>query len=325
MKFPLQGVIAAGLAAVFATNLLALPAQADTHYPIIEITPIAGFDLGGAAFPISGKAGALPGQDGNIGNGSVNVNLSGTIPITKEISAIYVRNTGVGNANAALGSVNFGGLTIYPGGQRDIFQNYELQEKVKSFTFSEGFATRTRNCCPNAADPIARSINSREFHTGNFGVTWVSPSLSFLNHGVFVLNETVKTQNRNPSPLVLADEQAAGLTNIAAGGPRRIWTMTQAATVVLPIDIKRGFTVSGTYIWGPLDFFMDAAYPYYYSLWSLSASKRITKDVDFVLRTENTVQRPQNDPFNTPDGAIHAVSAEALLNFRVDFNKILHK
>ena len=325
MKFPLQGVISVGLAAVFATNLLALPAQADTHYPIIEITPIAGFDLGGATFPISGKAGALPGQDGNIGNGSVNVNMSGTIPLTKEISATYVRNTGVGNANAALGSVNFGPATIYPGGQRDVFQDYELSERLKSFTFTEAFATRTRNCCPNAADPIANSINSREWHTGNFGVTWVSPSLKFLNHGVFVFNETVKTQNRNPSPLVLADEQAAGLTNIAAGGPRRIWTMTQAATVVLPIDIKHGFNLSATYVWGPLDFFMDAAYPYYYSLWSLTATKRITKDVDFELNSTNTVQRPQNDPFNTPDGAIHAVSATASLKFKFDFNRILHK
>ncbi len=325
MKFPLRGVVAAGLAAVFATNLLALPAMADTHYPIIEITPIAGFDTSGDAIPLSGKSNSLPHQDGSIGSGSVNVNMSATIPFTKFLSFTYVRNTGVGNANSGLGSVNYGAFTLYPGTVRDYFQNYELQEKVKSFSFTEALATRSRNCCPNAADPNANSINSREWHIGELGATWVSPSLKFLNHGVFVLNETVKTQNRNPSPLVLADEHAAGLTNIAANGQRRIWTMTQAATVVYPVDIKHGFTLSGTYIWGPLDFFMDAAYPYYYSLWAFSASKRITKDVDFVLRTENTVQRPQNDPFNTPDGAIHAVSAEALLNFKFDLNHILHK
>jgi hypothetical protein len=58
-------------------------ALADTHYPIIELSPIFSFDTGGDAIPKNGRAGELPPENGSFGSGGINVNGSITLPITK--------------------------------------------------------------------------------------------------------------------------------------------------------------------------------------------------------------------------------------------------
>jgi len=321
MNVRLNTLTSAGLIAVLFFSVAPFEALADTHYPIIELSPIFSFDTGGDAIPKNGRAGELPPENGSFGSGGINVNGSITLPITKKIAFTYARYSGLGGGNTYSGSIGLpSGGTLYPGGVRDFFQNYELTEKAGSFTFAEGLATRARNCCPNVADKLtANGLSSAEWHIGTLGVTWVSPPLKFLNGTVFVLNETLKTQRRNPSPEVLA---AQGSYNIAYKGQRRIYETTQAATAVIPIDSRNGFSVAGTYVWGYLNFFQNAPFPWQYGAWIFTATKRVTKDVDFVLKAENFAQRLQGDPFGTPTSAIHSVAADAYLNIRLDFNKI---
>lgn len=321
MNVRLNTLTSACLIAVLFFSMAPFGALADTHYPIIELSPIITFDTGGDSIPPSGRVGELPPENGSFGSGGINLNGSVTLPITKKIAFTYARYSGNGGANTYSGSIGLpSGETLYPGGVRDFFQNYELTEKAGSFTFAEGLATRARICCPNVADKVtANGLNSGEWHIGTLGVTWASPPLKFLNGTVFVLNETLKTQRRNPSPEVLA---AQGSYNIAYKGQRRIYVTTQTATAVVPIDARNGFSVAGTYVWGYLNFFQNAPFPWQYGAWILTATKRVTKDIDFVLKAENYAQRLQGNPFGTPTSAIHSVAADAYLNVRIDFTRI---
>jgi hypothetical protein len=296
------------MCAAIAFLSLAVPqiARADEgHLPIIDFRPVATWADTGNTTGLTG--GGLPG----VANGGVELTGSATIPLFRGLSFSFDRNAG-GLIWSTLGP--FSG--IQPGSFKDNIEDYRLDYVVnRSFSVEASLANRHRECCPGSADP--NNPASSEWHTGNLGLTYTTPSFKFLNHGVFVLGVTGHTANHNPSP-----NAEAGFAPGQSIGHVREYGVSQAATVVYPIDIKNRLTATATYTWGALDYFENAPFPWSYKIWIFGLNKTVNPYLGFELQAFNLTQGEQGSPFPTPN-TIHEVSYALTANIHLDLNRIL--
>jgi hypothetical protein len=289
-------------------------ARADDHLPIIDIQPVTTFAGAGG---IKDTPATGPIQNGNI-------NIAGvvTIPVAKGLSLSYIRTiNGVYNNTFApvilpLATAVGGPGTTYPGNYNDVVENYQFDEHFKRFNLEGGFSTRHRMCCPASGDP--NQLASTEWHQVFLGLTYSTPSISFLDHGLFVLNITGHSANHNPPPGALEFEQFVSPGVVDVG--KREYGTTQAATFVLPLN--HGFSTTGTYTWGAFDYFENYPYPLNYGIWVFTANKSFNKYFGLELREANLWQRPnQNTPF--PGNAIHVVDWSIIADFHLNLNNFI--
>jgi len=307
---PATAALLGGVAAVLF-SLAARPALADIKLPIIDVQPVATWATASDAL--------LPGGNPNLGivNGTVDLTGSITEPLAKGLAFTYV-HAGGGLLDNTLArqtlTLPSGTPYIYPGSYHDFVEQYQLSQSIKSFTVDLGLANRHRICCPGSGDP--NQPFSTEWHTGFLGLTYATtPFKDFLN-SFLVLNITGHTANHNPPPIL-----ANALGSLSIGSVREYGT-TQAATIVVPVDPKHGFDVTGTFAWGAADYFEDADFPWAYDIFVFTATKHFNPYFGLTLKTSNLYQRPQGNPFQSP-GGIHVGEADITADFHLDLNKIL--
>jgi hypothetical protein len=301
-------------AAASLTALLSLSAWsiafADDHLPVIDIQPVLTF--AGAANLSSQD----PTQAIRVQNSNVNIAGVVTIPVFKGFSLSYVRTVN-GVYNNTFGRVIIPGVgPVYAGTYTDVVQDYQFDERFKSFTLEGGLATRQRSCCPASSDP--NQLASTEWHQGFLGLTYATHPISLLHNGEFVLNITGHTAAHNPPPNALVFEQAVSPGVVDVG--KREYGTTQAATFVLPIN--HGFSTTATYTWGSFDYFENYPYPLNYGIWVFTANKSFNKYFGLEFRGANLWQRPnQNTPF--PGNAIHVVDWSIIADIHLDLNHLV--
>jgi hypothetical protein len=296
---------------VFAALAAPRIASADIgHLPIIDIRPVATFDNTGST-TLSGAAtnnGTLNGS-----NGDVVINGTVTLPLFKGVSFSYDRNEGeLIYATLVLPGAPKAGVPF-----KDMIQDYRLDWVANRYlTVEASLANRHRECCPGSSDPnIPAAEGSTEWHTGNLGLTFTSPSFDILNHGVIVLNITGHTANHNQTAAVAAAEGSQSIGNV------REYGTSQAATLVYPIDIRHRLTATATYTWGALDYFENAPFPWSYKIWIFGLNKTVNPWFNFSLTAANLTQGEQGSPFPVPN-TIHEATYWLTGDFHLDFNKI---
>ncbi len=277
---------------------LVQPVSADDHLPIVDIVPTT-------SFTTTGNAETPPGGSPET-NGATEINGTATIPILKGLSASYDRIS-LGAFDSNLQAVIIGGKTVLPGGSRDLIQQYRLDYHQGHFNLEGGFESRYRRCCP---------ADSFEWHKGYVGLSYSTPPLVFLNHGIFVLDITGNANHQHASALSLASNPV--------GLPLKdgeVYTTTQAVTAVIPVSPKIGIRTAATFIWGANDWGENSPFPSYYDIWVFAATKQITDDLGFTINTAQVTQRIQGSPFPPPN-VIKTSALNMALDFHVDFNKI---
>ncbi len=286
-------------------------ARADIgHLPVIDIRPVATFaDTGNTSNSgLATNGGNLQGP-----SGEVVINGTVTLPIFKGLSFSYDRNEGeLIWSTLVLPGASPAGVPF-----KDMIEDYRLDWVADRYLSIEAsLANRHRECCPGSSDPnIPAAAGSTEWHTGNLGLTFTSPSFTILNHGVIVLNITGHTANHFQTA---AQAAAEGTQSI---GSKREYGTSQAATLVYPIDIRNRVTATATYTWGALDYFENAPFPWSYKIWIFGLSKVVTPNLSFALNAANLTQGEQGSPFPVP-GTIHEVSYWATADIHLDLNKI---
>lgn len=271
-------------------------ALADDHLPIIDLTPTLGYGLAGAS------GGPVP------LNGKLTFDGTATLPIIKNLTFSYDK-FGNGAWDSPQSSVAIAGQTVYPGGSRDMLQNFRADYRSGPFTFESGFASRYRECCP--ADAV-------EWHKGFLGVNYTTPRLHILHGGVFVLDLTANATHHVSSPAALA----ALPPNLSLPNNTEILTTQQSITAVVPIDARGRLTTAATFLWGALDYPQNGPFPLYYDVVVTSATKRVNRNVGITLTVANVKQRIQGYPFPAPN-AIRTAAFTLMANFKLDLNRLL--
>lgn len=287
-------------------------AFAEDHLPIIDLVPIATW-AGAQGAAQAANPSVLP-----LVSGATWLTGTATLPLFKRVSFSYDRQQGdlIGN-------------TLVPGGSfNDIIQDYRLDYSDHPFTFEASLANRHRVCCPGSSDP--NNGVSTEWHTGNFGITYETPSFGkALMNSALVLNITGHTANHNPGAVTAASLHGLDITcpTVVANSctnysQKRFYGTSQAATLVLPVDPAHGFVMTGSYIWGDLDYFEDFPFPMFYKIWDFAASKSFNQYFSLKFTTGNLWQSEQGYPFPPPN-VIHEVSYTLSADIHLDFNKLM--
>ena len=289
---------------------------ADDHLPIIDIVPIATW---------AGAANAQGTPTNPLVSGTTWLTGTATLPLVKHLTFSFDRLQGdlIGNP-------------LVPGGTfNDIIDDYRLDYSDHPFTFEVSLANRHRVCCPGSADPFGAP--STEWHTGNFGITYATPSLGKgLGNSFLVLNVTGHTANHDPGSVEAASQGGLDITcpvintsttpaTCANYSAKREFGTSQAATLVVPVDGAHGFVTTATYVFGDLDYFEDAPYPWFYKIWVFAAEKHFNPYFSLKATESNLWQAPQGTPFPTSASeVIHEASWTLSADFHIDFNKLVH-
>lgn len=283
------------------------PALADNFpLPIIDIVPRTTWSIesdgiapgGGPYVPISPTNGETE--------------LTGTItqPLYKTLSVSYSR-LAPGSFDSHLAPFIAGGKTIYPGGVRDVLQEYRVDYGIGRFTIEGGFAERYRE------NPAA----SFDWHKGYLGLTYATPGIKFLNNSFFVLNLTANDSKHFSSP----DALASFSPGLALPNGSHILTTEQSVTFVAPVVPKQGISLAAVFLWGALDYPTNAPFPLYYDNVIVAATKQFTPWFSTTLNAQHVAQRTgQGYPFPTGYG-IRTTALELDAAFHVDFNKIVYR
>jgi hypothetical protein len=289
--------------ACFALAAGSVPARADDHLPIFNVEPTIGYSTTADGV----NAGGGPFNPGPL-DGQITINGTVTLPIVKNLSLVYEKlQNGAFDSN--LSSVAIGGHTVYPGGNRDILQNYRAEYRLGRFTVESGFASRYRECCP--ADFL-------EWHKGFFGVKYTTPRLAILHDGYFVFDLTGNAVKHFSSPAALAELRPG----LSLPNNTEIFTTQQSIKVVVPISQRLGIRTSTTFLWGALDYPQNGPFPQYYDVFITTLTKQVTRDVGITATVANVKQRIQGYPFPAPN-AIRTSAFTLAANFRVDLNRFL--
>jgi hypothetical protein len=296
-------------------------AFADSHLPIIDITPEATW--AGAS-----DAKVLPGSQPGLVSGPITINGTATLPLFKGLSFSYDRINGDVFYNTLTTTPAPGGGTITPGSYDDVVQNYRLDYELnRSISLELAESTRQRVCCP------AASVSDVQWHIGSFGITYTTPYLKPIK-GLFVINATGHANYHNPGPAQGAAFGGLDISctsvSVGTGGvpvcndykARTVLESSEAFTYVLPLDPKGGFVTTATYITGAGDYFQAFPFPMRYNIEVFGATKRFTPNISFKFGVANVWQVQQSFPFPAP-GAIHLVSYTASLDFHLDLNKLI--
>ncbi len=296
-------IATSALAAVTGSPIVAAadPQVAGGHLPVVDIVPTTSWTTTSDGFDVNGGPHVPVGPT----NGYVEINGTVMIPIAKGVSASYDRVSD-GAFDASLSSVVLGGRTIYPGATRDVVQAFHADYRSGRFTVEGGLEMRHRRCCP---------AGSYDWHKDYVGLTYVTPAIKPLHDLFFVLNVTGNTANHYTSP-----DAAAGLPPGLDLPKGRLYTTQQSATAILPVN--SGVNVSGTYLWGGLDFPFNYPFPNYFGLFVISATKQVDPTFGVTVNFVNLKQRRQGFPFPAPFG-INNSSLDLLLDVHLDFNKIV--
>ncbi len=280
------------------------PVFADSHLPILDITPESSFTTTEDGFNSHGGP-----KNPAATNGDIQINGTATLPITKALSISYDRIS-LGTFDSNLSSIIVGGNTIYPGGSRDVLQNYRADYHVGRFNVEGGFGSRKRSCCP---------VDSFDWHKGFLGVSYTTPSLIFLNHGFFVFDITGNSSHQYVSPQALARIPPG----LSFKNNSQNYTTQQAVTAVIPVDLRNGVRVAGTFLWGALDYPVDYPFPLYYDVFVISGTKQVNPNFGVTINLTNVIQRNQGYPFPSPLG-IRTSALNVLADIHLDFNRLLH-
>jgi hypothetical protein len=300
----------------------AQPVSADSHLPIFDVVPTLGWSLTGDGGDPPVTPGALPHTPSNptgafipgnpeAENGKASINGTATLPLFRNFSISYDK-IGNGSFDSLASSFTVPGpagkpVTVYPGGQTDILQNYRADYHMGHFNIEGGFGSRYRQCCP--ADYL-------EWHKGFLGVSYVTPHFDFLNHGFLVLDLTGNAVNHHSSPDV---RDALGSLDLPDG---ELYTTNQSVTAIIPVNLRTGIRTATTYLWGALDFPEHGPFPQYYGVFITSVTKQISNELGLTATIANVQQRQQGYPFPSP-AAIRSTSITIAADFHLDFNKIM--
>ncbi len=292
-----------GLGALAAFVLASVrPVVADSHLPIVDVVPLSTFTTTEDGIGPSGGPRNPPPT-----NGDIILTGTATLPITKALSISYDR-LGGGVFDSHLSPFLVAGHQVYPGGSRDVLQNYRADYHIGRFNIESGFGSRHRSCCP---------FGSFEWHKGFLGVSYATPPVFFLNHGFFVLDITGNTNHHYSSPQALA----ALPPGLSLPNNTQVYTTQQAITAVIPVQPRSGVRVAGTFLWGALDYPVDGPFPYYYDVFVVSGTKQINTMLGLTINITNVRQREQGAPLPAPF-AVRTSALNVLADFHFDFNHI---
>jgi hypothetical protein len=265
------------------------PALADSHIPSIDIEPNAIFSTSGNITNAPG----VPGVDGIVLlNGSVHV------PILRGLTFSYDHVTN-GLIYGTIGRVAIGGKFVAtPLIFRDYFDTFRLDGTLtKGVNLELGSLYRHRVCCPADSDPS--NPTPTFYHDNYLSASYTTPAVTAL-HGT-----TLTYSFTGHSSPHFSDAASAVAAANAAGYPdakRTEFGITQAATLIVPVDPAHGFSVAGTFTWGAFNYFSNQPIPFYYDIFVLSATKSINKYLSFTASMDNFIQRPQGYPFDPGSG-----------------------
>jgi hypothetical protein len=269
------------------------------HLPIVELDVQSDFADPGSTTNARGT-----GLNGVV-SGTLNFAGSFTIPITKNLSASFVRDAG-GDLNTTFGRTTSAVGTYVQTGS---LKRHDDTEKIDvtfdhGFTFEGGLEHNYFECCLALED-----------HIGYVALQYASPKINALHGLHFVYTEKAITAAHNPSADTLAS-QTPGLDV-----DKREYGMDQVLVAILPVSHR--LYVTGTFFNGAYDFFENEPYPFRYNIFIETADFSIAKDTTFELAALNLTQINTGAPFTSPN-TIHFVNLYATLKFNVNFNKVGH-
>lgn len=277
-------------------------ASAESHLPSLDIMPIVILLTSDNVTPAPG----VPFVDG------LKLNFSAHVPLAKGVTFSYdhLQNGLIANTlpRIAVGGMYVRSVVDF----RDLVDGYRIDAVIgKGLSAEIGTAYRHRVCCP--ADTDVRNPTPTNYHDNYLGFTYATPSVRGLSNAFLIYN--IKG---HASPH-FSDSVAAVAAANAAGYPdnkRTEFGITQAVTVVVPVDPKHGFSVAATNTWGAFNYFSNQAIPLYYNIIILSVDKSFTKHVSLSASVDNFIQRPQGYPFPSGNG-INGASLNIGLNFQL--------
>ena len=281
------------------------PAYATVPLPVLDIVPESSFTTTEDDFNTAGGP-----RNPAATNGDIELTGTATEPITRAFSLSYDR-LALGTFDSALAAVPIGPINLYPGGSRDVVQNYRADYRLGRINIEGGLASRHRRCCP---------AGSFEWHKGFLGVSYATPPIPALLHSFFVLDIRGNTDRHVSSPQVLA-ALPPGLSE-RNGANARDYTTQQAVTIVVPVQPRSGVRFAGTFLWGALDYPVDYPFPIYYDVFILAGTKQVSENFGVTVNLTNVKQRLQGYPF-PPPGFIATSALNVLADFHIDFNKFV--
>jgi hypothetical protein len=192
------------------------------------------------------------------------------------------------------------------------------------------------------------TVSSTEHHYGYAGLTYTTKPWKELWNSVFALTETVGRQNIDHHVGMVCSAALVGALNAAGAGsqltcpngngnvgyydenPRQsqYWTTTQGITWLLPLDVRRGVTLSVNERWGTLNWYENPTIlptfgttigePYRWnSANAIQLSKRFSPGFTLAMRHQDYHSVPQGTPF-APPNAIHVGSWDVIGTFHFD-------
>ena len=279
-----------------------MTAFAESHTPSLDITPIYIISTSGDVTPAPG----VPFVDG------LKLNFSAHVPLVKGVTFSYDHVTN-GNVANTLPRIAVGGLYVKNVADfRDVVDGYRIDAAFgKGLSAELGTAYRHRTCCP--ADTDVHNPTPTNYHDNYLGLTYATPSVASLSNAFLIYNiKGHASPHFSDSAGAIAAANAAGYPDAR----RTELGITQAVTLVVPIDPKHGFSVAATNTWGAVNYFSNQAIPLYYNIVILTVNKSFTKELSMSASVDNFVQRPQGYPFPAGNG-VNDASLNVSLNFHV--------
>lgn len=264
-------------------------ALADSHLPSLDISPTV-------IYSTSDDVVKTPGVP--LVDGAPLLNLSAHVPVIKGVVFSYDHRTN-GLIYGTLGRIAAGGQYVKNVLDfRDYLDVFRLDASIgKGLSAGIGTSYRHRVCCPADSDP--RNPTPSFYHDNYLGVSYAFPAFAALGGTQLIYNITGHASPHfSDTPAAVAAANAAGYPD----AKRTEFGITQAATLVVPIDPKHGFSAAGTFTWGAFNYFSNQPIPLYYDITVLSLNKTVNKYLSFSASVDNFVQRPQGYPFERGSG-----------------------
>jgi hypothetical protein len=317
-----------------------------SHLPIIDLVPTQTYPL------YYHNNEQLKGYDGTDVGGTVRV------PVARWFNLQFDRQVG-GTLDQPFIYAAGNGTTGVAGNTRDVVLLYHgtfTFKKYLSLDIGEGFRHRLwatgaggTNASGVSSSAWPASYSSTEAHYGFAGLTYATHPIAGLHGTVFTATEQVSRQNVDhhvgvecTAAAIAVDENSCGgllpgQSGVHDENPNQseYYETTQTVAALIPLDRSRyGSSFSVTEVWGTLNWYENAAFPY---RWSSAITYLLQKKFNNVftlgLRVRDYHQALQGLPEDgaggtgcnvSPNCAIHVGSIDILGTFHIDTNQLLH-
>ena len=282
-----------------------------SHLPIIDIVPI--YTQPGFITTSSQTKGYDPFDVG----GTI------TLPIAQGLSFSFDRLVG-SIFDQASERILIDGVPTFPGLTRDSILVERLDYQLGGLTFEGGSSFRHRidgaSGVSTAAFPF--TVSSSEAHYDYLGVTYTTTPIRALAGTRFLFGITADAQQVDHHVGV----KTGNVVTFIDENPKQniYYETTEQVGAIVPVDPRHGLILTARDTWGAINFYENAPFPFRYSnSLTVGLTKKFNPFFSMTLRAQNSDYIAQGFPFPAPN-AIHTETIDALADFHVDLNTLVH-